>query len=191
MTCAEFGGAEPGTAVVVVGRTAAGPVLTAPRSRKPCVGYHSVHIHNHVVSGNYEETTRNVGPEQGDTALHGDGEQVFLAEQVRTRKLFMGNHSAMFIAAEIEDPHNSASDQRTEQEFIAPADRAVVAAGVVTVTTDDPRERFLDWGEWTDGSTQGGIDVLSRRFAWGFVLAMTGTLALAGAAIQLTCLAAR
>ncbi|MFF7473598.1 hypothetical protein [Streptomyces sp. NPDC008092] len=191
LTCAEFGGAEPGTAVMLVGRTAAGPVLTAPRSRRPCVGYHSVRIHSRVISSNAEETTRVVGPAGGDTTLYGDGARVFLAEQVRTRKLFMGNLPMMFMARQFEDPRNTASNQRTEQEFIVPADRAVVAAGVVAVTTGDPCERFLDRGHWTDGSTQGGIDALLRRFAREVVLAVIGTLAFAGAAIQLTYLAAR
>ncbi|TYC05182.1 hypothetical protein FXF53_06120 [Micromonospora sp. WP24] len=74
LTCAEFASARLGTAVVVVGRTAAGPVITAPRSGLACVGYQPVRVHHHEVSDNYTETTTDAGFERGDTWLHDDAD---------------------------------------------------------------------------------------------------------------------
>lgn len=186
LTCAEFAAVEPGTAVVVVGRTADGPLLTTPRSHQPCVGYQSVFIRNHTVSDNYEESTISVGPERGDVMLHGDdGARVRLAYEIRSRNLFVGEQAMMVIGAEATDHDKVSHDRRTERELFVPASRAVVAAGTAAVVDGDPGQLILNSGSWVDGSGRGGVDGLSRRFAGNVALLATSTLGLVGLTIVL------
>ncbi|MEU5564416.1 hypothetical protein [Micromonospora musae] len=187
LTCAEFASARPGTAVVVVGRTAAGPVITAPRSGTACVGYQSVRVHHHEVSDNYTETTIDAGFERGDTWLHGDADdaEIHLALPVRTRKLFHFNSPMMVRVAHIEDRDNSLRDQRAEQEFIVPADRPVVAAGVVAVADGGSGRLYLDGDDWPNGTAQGRAGDVARRFARDIAVLLCTALALTGLATGL------
>jgi hypothetical protein len=186
LTCAEFAAATPGTAVVVVGRTAVGPVVSAARSRTPCVGYQSVFIRNRTVSDNYSESTITLGPEQGDLMLHGDdGATVVLAHEVRTRRLLLSRNPMLVAAAEIEDPNSSRHEQRIEREFVASADRPVVATGVVATVAWDPGRLILDRRNGVDGSAEGTVDDLSQTFTWEIILLVIGTAALAGLAVLL------
>jgi hypothetical protein len=188
LTCGELAGAEPGTPVLLVGRTAAGPVLTVRHGSEPCVGYLSVRTHHRVISDNYEETTTDAGPDSGDVTLHGDGTRVFLAQRIRTDRLTMGP-AMMTLARTIEDYHYTQSEQRTEQVYVVPPERPVVAAG--TVAVNDSGEAYLEWSQWTDGSMQGDADGVSRAFALDFALLLGVTLAVAAAAILLTYLVVR
>ncbi|MEE6259106.1 hypothetical protein [Plantactinospora sonchi] len=187
LTCAEFASARPGTRVVVVGRTAAGPVITAARSGRACVGYQSVRSHDHVVNDNYTETTTDADAESGDTRLHGDvgDAPIHLARPVRTRKLFLFNSAMMVLSARDEDPRNDFHDQRIEQEFIVPADRPVVAAGVVAAD-GDPRVVFLDGDDWPNGTAQGRAGAVARRFARDVAVLLCTALALTGLATALS-----
>lgn len=193
LTCAEFESARPGTRVVVVGRTAAGPVITAGRSGRACVGYQSVRSHDHVVNDNYTETSTDADAEQGDTRLHGDvgDAPIHLARPVRTRKLFLFNSAMMVLGARVEDPRNDIHDQRIEQEFIVPADRPVVASGVVAAADGDLGGLFLDGGDWPDGTAQGRVGDVARRFARDVAVLLCTALALTGLATALSQVAGR
>ena len=162
-------------------------MITASRSGRACVGYQSVRIHHHVVSDNYQETSTDDGLEQGDTRLYGDVDDapIHLARPVRTRRLFLFDSPMMVLAAQVEDPDNDMRDQRVEQEFIVPADRPVVAAGLVAAADGDLGGLFLDGGDWPDGTAQGRVGDVARRFARDIAVLLCTALALTGLATEL------
>jgi hypothetical protein len=178
LTCADFASVARGTLVVVHGRTADGPMINAPRSTLACVGHQTIKFHTHVVSDNYNEHSRDVGFEAGDTDLYGpDGTRVPLGERIRTSKLFVTAPPMMIIAANSDDPRNDSTDQRTEEEYIVPADLAVVATGVVTL--DEHGNRSLEWAGKRDGSAAGRADRIAHKFVHDLVFLVILTAVLA------------
>ncbi|GIF78079.1 hypothetical protein [Asanoa siamensis] len=188
LTCAEFASARPGTAVVVVGRTAAGPVISAYHSGVACVGFQVVRVHEHVVSDNYTETIKDPGFDNGDTRLHDDvgDATIHVAGPVRTGKMLLFNSPMMVAVRTIEDPRNDNRDRRAEREFVVPANRPVVAAGVVATRDGDPGSLFLDGDGWPNGTARGRLGGVTRRFARDVAVLLCVAVVLTALAIALS-----
>lgn len=91
VSCTSFTALEPGTAVILAGRTADGPLLAAPRSGRECVHHLTIYIHEYHYSGEGSTITERIGPGEGDSSLHDEaGIAVDIDVAVGRQKLFVG-----------------------------------------------------------------------------------------------------
>jgi hypothetical protein len=178
---ASFLAVKPGTAVILTGRTASGPLLAAPRSGRECVHHQTIHIHEYHYSGEGSEITERIGPGVGDNRLHGEaGIAVDVDVAVGRRKLFVAA-PALLISFYPRRPEfiDRPGDEYYERELITPPGLRVFAAGMVSAGG----ERLEPYGP-VIGSAIGDVTELGSRFhteiAWfgGSTLVLTGALIL-------------
>jgi hypothetical protein len=180
VSCTSFTAAEPGTAVILTGRTANGPLLAASRSGRECVHHLTIYVHEYHYSGEGSTVTERIGPGEGDSRLHGEpGIEVDIDVEVGRRNLFVGA-PALLINVPLDRPRftDRPGDEYYERELITPAGRQVFAAGTVS----PGRERLEPYYTVT-GSAVGDVSDLGRRFRTEIAWLVPSALALTGAFI--------
>ncbi|GIF51146.1 hypothetical protein DFJ67_3386 [Asanoa ferruginea] len=181
LSIAEVADAEPGTAVVVAGRTAGGPpLLTGPWSGVRCVWWEDeVTTMVHHSSERFEYLT--TSEQSGDANLHDAGARVEIAPALGRRWL-LGGHERMMRQAFSRD--YSAGGGRTE--YVVDADTAVVVAGVVEIAAPAPGGRRLGHVHWADGTARARLDEITDRLMRTQRLFLVSALSLTLVAVVLT-----
>jgi hypothetical protein len=151
LSIAEIADTEPGTAVVVAGRAASGPLLRAPWSGVPCVWWE-----DEVIS---VPRTRSMSKteESGAADLHDDaGSRVEIAPALG-RSWLLGDRERMMRKTFYRN-YDYPDVSRTEH--VVDAGTEVVVAGVVGIAIFTPGGRRLNYVNWVDGTARAPLDEL-------------------------------
>jgi hypothetical protein len=171
VTPAEFAAAEPGTAVILTGRTATDPYRQT----------HRVEIYHYTGEGTSETVTEYPG--HGDSRLHGDdGAAVDVDLAIRHNVLFPGR-PAILTARDHgtrEDHPPPGSTETFFRDLVTPADHPALAVGRVSAG----RDRLEQYAPQS-GSAIGDLATLARRDRIRSAWLGAGALLLAGVLILL------
>lgn len=182
VSCTSFAATEPGTAVILTGRTADGPLLAAPRSGRECVHHLTIYVHEYHPSEGGGTVTERDGPSNGDSRLHdeaGIAVDIDIDVEVGRRNLFIGA-PALLTDVPLDRPRftDIPGYEYYERELITPAGRQVFAAGTVS-----PGRERLERYYTVIGSAVGDVSDLGRRFRTEIAWLAPIALALIGALI--------
>jgi hypothetical protein len=155
VTPAEFAAAEPGTVVILTGRTATDPY------KKP----YRVALYHYTGDGTSETVTEYPG--HGDSRLHGDdGAAVDVDLAIRRMALFPGQPAILTSTdgPRVDNPERG-STEHFSRDLVTPADHPALAIGQVSAGRDR-LEQYTPQG----GSAIGDLATLVRqdrtRSAW-------------------------
>lgn len=186
VTPAEFALAEPGTDVILTGRTAAGPLLRSPETRRDCVAYLYVNVRVYHYSGEGTDTTETIGAGGGDARIHGDaGPAVTIDPEPGRRKLFDTRDPMMRFTVTLnhvnqESAQRYGGDEYYDREYITEADLPITAAGRV-----GPGRDRLEPGRWVTGTATAEVAALGRHTLIEVLAFLGGAAALSGLIILL------
>lgn len=150
---AEFAAAEPGTAVILAGRTA-----TLPDGQAHGL---TIHVQRYRYTGEGFLTDETIGASYGDSRLHSDdGAAVDVDIPIRRANLCVGR-PAMLTALPYPDREElqPGATEWFDRELVMPADRSAFAAGRVGAGRDR-----LETYDMLVGSAIGDVADLGRDF---------------------------
>jgi len=183
VTCDEAASAA-GKRVLLVGRTAAGPLLSVPGRPRPSVASRVVELHERTHHPDYVETTEHDGPVTGDEGLYGVGGARVLIDPVVGRRPLVFGHDPMMIATGTTTLETG--DLRVSRTtFEVSADRPVIALGTIRLDAGTDGH-LLTFDAAADGSIYGDPAELARSSGIEVLKCSAAALATAGLAFWLS-----